>query len=121
MNADFNQFANKTVLRALSRIAADAVLGAACAALYGFAFGGMGALAQHEAHRLLSITGLFAVCGAVGGLALGLFAAFSNDSGNSTGSRSSASDRLANVDPPITPSRSLALIAQRQSTSSRAA
>jgi len=122
MNINFNRFANKTVLRALSRIAADAVLGAACAALYGFAFGGMGALAQHETHRLLAITGIFALCGGLGGLALGVSNALLRDAGHSADSRLSASDRAAQKDPSIAEAvRPLALIAQRQSPNSHAA
>lgn len=121
MNANFNQFANKTVLRAVKRIVADAVLGAACAALYGFAFGGMGALAQHESHRLLSITSVFALCGGIAGLALGAYSAFSKADLQSSETRSPASDRPAPVTPPIVAAHPLALIAQRQSQSIHAA
>jgi len=78
MNANFNMSTRKTVVRGLSRVLADAVLGAASAGLYGLTFGGIGALAQHEAHRLLSVTSVFALCGAIAGLALGAYSAFSN-------------------------------------------
>lgn len=83
MNVNFDMSTRKTVVRMLGRVLTDAALGAACAGLYGFFFGGIGALAQHEAHRLVSITSVFALCGAIAGLALGTYSAFSNAEANS--------------------------------------
>jgi len=68
MKPNMNLSMRRTVVRLIRRIAVDAALGATCAGLYGFVFGGFGALAQDESHRLISIAGTFALCGAVGAL-----------------------------------------------------
>jgi hypothetical protein len=76
MITNLNTSSRQTVLRALRRVGADAVLGATCCGLYGFVFGGFGALAQSESHRLSSIAISFAVGGAVAGSLVGVWSAF---------------------------------------------
>ncbi len=123
MNANFNMSTRKTVVRGLSRVFADAFLGAACAGLYGFAFGGLGALAQHEAHRLLSITSVFALCGAIAGLALGAYNAFSNAEGKSAVAESDASAKREKTkdETPVTAVHPLAATCYRRPQSSQVA
>jgi hypothetical protein len=90
MKTNFNLSTRTRVIRIVSRIAADAFLGATCGGLYGFVFGGIGALAQHESHRLIAITGVFALCGAIAGLALGTYGTFANAGEKSTDSSPSS-------------------------------
>lgn len=63
----------RTILayRALRWIAADAVLGAACAALFGFAFGAIGLLLEAESWSIISVASYFALCGAAAGALVG--------------------------------------------------
>jgi hypothetical protein len=98
MKTKFNMSTRSSVIRFVNRIAADAFLGATCGGLYGFVFGGIGALAQHESHRLIAITGVFALCGAIAGIALGAYSAFANANETSAGSSSSASNVSAKDD-----------------------
>jgi hypothetical protein len=58
-------------LRMICNMAIDALLGGACGALYGFVFGGFGAIVHNEPARLISIAGYFALCGAAAGAVIG--------------------------------------------------
>jgi hypothetical protein len=115
----------KIVLRFVTRIVADAVLGATCGGLYGFVFGGIGALAQHEAQRLIAITGVFALCGTIAGIALGAYSAFSNADDHSAGSSTSVSKFVVKEKTshatPVTAIRQLATTSYRRPQSSRVA
>ena len=62
----------KTALRLIRVMAIDATFAAACGALYGFVFGGLGAMVNSEPARLVSIAGCFALCGAVAGAVVGV-------------------------------------------------
>ena len=95
MKTNFKMSTRTSVIRFVNRIVADALLGATCGGLYGFVFGGIGALAQHESHRLIAITGVFALCGAIAGIALGTYSTFANADEKSPASSSSASNRSA--------------------------
>jgi hypothetical protein len=75
MKTNLNMSNRQTVLKVLRRVGADAVLGAACSGLYGFVFGGFGALAQNEAQRLNSMAISFALGGAVAGALVGIWSA----------------------------------------------
>jgi hypothetical protein len=128
MKTNFAVSTRKSVLRFAGRIVADAALGATCGGLYGFVFGGIGALAQHESHRLIAITGVFALCGAIAGIALGTYSAFSNADNPSASSSASVSkvvtqEKTREEAPPVTAirSRSLAAANYRRPQSSRVA
>ena len=125
MKTIFHTSTRKTVLRFVRRIVADAALGATCGGLYGFVFGGIGALAQHEAERLIAITGIFALCGAIAGVALGAYGAFSNAYDQSADSSSSGSNLIAKDETrdetPVTAIRQLAATSQRRPQSSHVA
>jgi hypothetical protein len=121
MNTNFNMSSRKAVLRVVRCIVADAGLGATCGGLYGFVFGGIGALAQHEPQRLIAITGVFALCGAIAGIALGAYGAFSNADDPSADSSSSGSNVVATDKVPVTAVRQPSATAYRRPQSSHVA
>ena len=71
MKTNLNTMSRKSALRALTRMGLDAALGATCCGLFGFVFGGFGALTQDASHRLISFVGCLALFGAVAGAAAG--------------------------------------------------
>jgi|SRR6516165_1101304 hypothetical protein len=77
MNTIFTKPVVKTIARAMRAMLVDAALGATCAGLYGFVFGGFGALVQDESHRLLWNAGILATFGAAAGLLVGVCTAIS--------------------------------------------
>lgn len=125
MKTNFNMSKRTSVIRFVSRIAADAFLGTACGALYGFVFGGIGALAQHEAQRLIAITSVFALCGAIAGIALATYSTFASAAEKPAGSSSSASCLIAKNaitgETPVTAVRQLTTTTYRQPQSSHVA
>ena len=125
MKTNLKMSMRMAVLRFITRVAGDAALGATCGGLYGFVFGGIGALAQHESHRLTAISGVFALCGAIAGIALGTYSAFSNAGNQSPGSSASVPKAVvkekATDEKPVTAIRQLAATSHRQPQSSRVA
>ena len=121
MKTNFNMSTRMTVVRVIRRIFADTGLGATCGGLYGFVFGGIGALAQHEPQRLIAITGIFALCGAIAGIALGAYSALSNAIDQAADSSSYGSNAVAKDQSPVTAVRPLAATSHRQPQSSHVA
>ncbi len=125
MKTNFKVSTRTSAIRFGSRIAADAILGATCGALYGFVFGGIGVLAQHESHRLAALTGVFALCGGIAGIALGTYSAIAGADDKSTDSSTSASSLVAQDETrnetPVTALRQLAAPSYRQPQSSHVA
>ncbi len=121
MKTNMNLSMQRTTLRVIRRMSVDAILGATCAGLYGFVFGGFGALAQNESQRLISIAGIFALGGAVAGLLVGAYSAVSDAAGKSAEASSSASDGVAKGATPVTAGRQLAVTNYRRTQNSPAA
>jgi len=61
--------------RAVRWAAIDALIGAACAALYGLMFAAVGALLYGEPGKIVATTLYFAGCGAVAGILVGVIGA----------------------------------------------
>ena len=73
-----NMSLRKTALQIIRGMAVDATLGATCGALYGFVFGGLGAIVHDEVGRLVVIAGYLGWCGAVAGALVGACGAILN-------------------------------------------
>jgi len=78
MKTNMNMSMRIIALRAVRTMAIDGSLGAACGALYGFVFGGFGAVVNSEPERLISIAGYYALCGAVAGAVVGAWGVLLN-------------------------------------------
>jgi hypothetical protein len=102
MNVIFTTSIQKTVIRVMRTMFVDAILGAVFAGLYGFVFGGFGALVHDESHRLIWNAGIFALCGAAAGLLLGACSAISEVDGKSADASSPESDVLVKGEKPFT-------------------
>jgi hypothetical protein len=114
MKTNRNLSVRRTAWRVIRWMAVDAILGATCGGLYGFVFGGFGALAQNESHRLISIAAMFALCGGAAGLLVGASSAVSDVAGKSTDASSSASEVVAKDETPVTAVRPLAATSYRR-------
>jgi hypothetical protein len=99
----------------------DAILGAVFAGLYGFVFGGFGALVHDESHRLIWNAGLFALCGAVAGLLTGAYSAISEADRKSADASTPESDLVAKDEKPVTAVRQFVAPTCRQALNSHAA
>jgi hypothetical protein len=121
MKTNRNLSVQRTAWRVIRWMAVDAILGATCAGLYGFVFGGFGVLAQNESHRLISIAGIFALCGAVAGLLVGAYSAVSDAAGKSADASSPASDVVATDEKPVTAVRQFAATGNRRTQNSSVA
>jgi hypothetical protein len=82
-----NMSVRETAMRHFRIVAIDAPLGAACGALYGLVFGGIGAVVNGEPGRLVSIAGYFALYGAIAVSLLGVCGAILKGGEDTTASR----------------------------------
>jgi hypothetical protein len=121
MRTVFTTSIQNTVVRVMRTMVVDATLVAVFAGLYGFVFGGFGALVHDESHRLIWNAGLFALCGAVAGLLLGAYSAVSEGDGKSADASSPASDIIAKDEKPVTAVRQLVAPICRRPLNSQAA
>jgi hypothetical protein len=121
MRTIFTVSGQKTIVRVMRTMFVDAILGAVFAGLYGFVFGGFGALVHDESHRLIWNAGLFALCGAVAGLLLGAYGAILEADDKSADASSPASDVVAKDEKPVTAVRQLVAPTCRQPLNSHAA
>jgi hypothetical protein len=121
MRTIFTTSIQKTVVRVMRTMFVDATLGAAFAGLYGFVFGGFGALVHDESHRLIWNAGLFALCGAVAGLLMGAYRAISEADGKSADASSPESDVVATDEKPVTAVRQFVAPTCRRPQNSHAA
>jgi len=93
-----NMSLRKTALQIIRGMAIDATLGATCGALYGFVFGGLGAIVHDEVGRLVVIAGYLGWCGAVAGALVGACGAILN-SGEKTADTTPISPEVAAEQP----------------------
>ncbi len=121
MKTIFTMPVQKTVLRTIRTMAVDASLGAVFAGLYGFVFGGFGALVHYESHRLIWNAGLFALCGAVAGLLLGTYSAISEADRKSANALSPEPDVVGKEEKPVAAVRQFVAPTCRQPLNSHAA
>jgi hypothetical protein len=110
-----------TVVRVMRTIVVDATLGAVVAGLYGFVFGGFGALVHDESHRLIWNAGLIALCGAVAGLLTGAYSAISEAYGKAADASFPESDVVATDEKPVTAVRQFVAPTCRRPQNSHAA
>lgn len=121
MRTNLNRFKQSAILRIVRRVGADALLGAACCGMYGFVFGGFGALAQNEAQRLNSIAISFALVGAVAGALAGAWSAIFNSDEQTSHPNEFPHERTERKQSPIRAVRYLLVPNQRQSQNNLAA
>ncbi len=88
MKTQFTTFMRSNIFAVMCRLGTDALLGAVCLGLYGFIFGGFGALIQDEPHRLPAIASIFALGGGVAGLLIGACGEISNKRENRSAPKS---------------------------------
>ncbi len=109
-----NMSVRPTALRLIRVMGIDASLGVACGALYGFVFGGFGAIVHSEAGRLVSIAGYLALFGAVAGAVVGACGAILNSGEKTPGSTPVSRKVVAEKQNRVEAIRHLMVPSQRQ-------
>lgn len=92
MKTNTNMSMPRTILRVMRTMTVDATLGAACGGLYGWVFGGFGAVLHGDLWRVVSTAGYFALCGTVAGALVGACSAIFDSNENTSKPTDSAYD-----------------------------